>query len=274
MEFEDLFVRSSLAGQPIAVLLRPNDEFVPTDDVLIAWQELLSRTLPDRSHSVTRLLATWPSNVLPARIGSVRLRTSLHSRPESGEAFTEVLRERTEPIVVWAEGESLPTDDQWNELLSRLEQADIVSLRRAFSWQAIFTWPIEKLMRGILGIAFGDPLSPIKVMRREAVAPITLQMEGAGVHLELAAKGTYLIRLIDEVPTPDRRASWLAALGSEGISRFLVRPILSLVELPPQGKPCPVKKWWMPIHSGHRGRADHTKWSFWGRRASWTFPGR
>ncbi len=100
--------------------------------------------------------------------------------PNAGEAFSAALRERTEPIVVWAEGNSVPSDEEWKELLSRLEHADIVSLRRASSGQAMMAWPIEKFVRAILGIAFGDPLSPVKVMRREAVAPITLQMKGLG----------------------------------------------------------------------------------------------
>jgi hypothetical protein len=283
LEFEDLFVRSSLAGQSIAVLLRPSAEFTPTGDVVIQWQELLSRACPEQSHSVTRLSASWPSDELPARIGSIRLRTLVIPTPDAGEALIAAIRERTEPIIVWAERQTVPTEDEWKDLLSRLEHADIVSLRRAYSGLAMIAWPIEKVMRGILGIAFGDPLSPIKVMRREAVAPISLQMEGAGVHLEMAAKGTYLIRLIDELPTRERRATWLSAISSEGFARFFLQPMLQLVELPAVMTPTGMKPSLGPITSPPKGHSSECgssslgpstrRWgSFWGYRASSAFP--
>ncbi|MBY0585635.1 hypothetical protein K2X85_00555 [bacterium] len=232
MDYDELFVRSSLVGQPVAVLLRPSTLSSTFDpEVILAWQAALARLAPNVLHSITVLAENF-SDPLPARVGNVRLRTAVATDPTSGRALTAFLQDRIEPIILWAEGDTVPAVDFIRKVLDRLEFADVVMARRRRTWGAILAWPIEKLVRGFLGIPFGDPLSPFKGLRRDAFAPIRFELSGDAVHLELSAKGTYLIRLVDEVPSKDRRSSWLSALVARGLGRFLTSPNLDLVEHP------------------------------------------
>lgn len=268
MDYDDLFVRSTLVGEPIAVILRPAAGESSVDRrVAVNWLELLQSVPASRDHSVTVLAKSFASDSSPARMGKVRLRTLVVDEPESGDALTTALRERSEPIVVWAEGPAAASMDVLTQLRDRLEHADMVSIRRRRSWGSLVAWPIERLVRMLLGIPFADPLAPIKMLRREAFAPMTFEMAGAGLHLEVLAKGTYLVRLVDEVATSDTRSSWLGpiCLGLAGVGRFWFSPRLDLQEST-KGRPEAGRSNWRRIAR---------KVAFWGpARSSWALSGR
>jgi hypothetical protein len=237
LDFDELFLRSSLVGQPIAVLLRPHADFLPGVEDLFRWQEFLSRVSPGPRHSVTLWCEHFPQTPFPARRDGVRLRAEVTPDASTGEAFGRFVRSRSEGMIAWVEQSTLPSEELWRELLGRVEHADIVSIRRRRRLSAMFAWPWERLARSIWGVPFADPFSPITLFRREAIAPLTFQTAGAMLHWELAAKATYLVRLIDEVSIPDRRSSWARLPLQADAWRLWATPDLSLAPVSPPPLP-------------------------------------
>lgn len=204
MDFDELFERPSLTGQGISVVVRAGATGSAGEKSLSA-KETTERILGHLSHQsrpaeILFLTNSYPDRMPPARINGTRVRFVATSQPESGPSLMAAIRQTRFPILLMVDGAFSIDGAEFQQLLDRLEYCDIVVGRRTKRWSwASFAWPIDRLLRAVLGIPFTDPFCPIKIARREAVSEIHLDRDGALADLELLAKGTYLVRLVDEI---------------------------------------------------------------------------
>ena len=203
MDFVDLFERKSLVGKGISVVVRPADvEANSTGRSFQTAVDAVISLLGERASGaeIIFLVESFPSAPPPTRINGTRIRFVVVVNSESGMALTTGIRAARNPVLLFVDDEVSLNRDELKGLLERLEYADIVSGRRRKRWSsASLCWPIDRLLRSVLGVPFTDPFCPIKIARREALAEVHLDQNGPRADFELLAKATYLIRLVDEV---------------------------------------------------------------------------
>jgi len=233
MDFDALFERASLAGQGISVVVRPQLENEPSQSPIETINKLLALLAPlSRPAEILFLVDSFPTPMPPTRMNGMRVRFVLSSQPISGSSLMAAIRQTRFPILLMVD-EAVSVDrSEFEMLLERLELCDIVVGRRKkrWSWTSL-AWPVDRMVRSVLGVPFTDPFCPIKIARREAVCEIHLDRDGKLADLEMLAKGTYLVRLVDEVRLSHK---WMGpAIGEVLFRQFrefvalLVRPTLS-----------------------------------------------
>lgn len=204
MDFDALFERPSLAGQGISVVIRPHLSARSSSQAL-APSAIVNKLLPllaaqSRPAEILFLVDSFPPVMPAARINGMRVRFVRSTHPESGRSLMGAIRQTRYSILLLVDEPVSIDGAELKQLLERLELCDIVVGRRSKRWSwASFAWPADRLLRSLLGIPFTDPFCPIKIGRREAVCEIHLDRDGILADLELLAKGTSLVRLVDEV---------------------------------------------------------------------------
>lgn len=240
MDFDALFYRPDLSGQPVSLLVR----FTPATEVVATIQRALAllkhRSTPDE---IVLLVPRSAPRHLPARMFGKRVRLVVCQQPDSGEALQQGIAACSHDAIVMTDADMTLDAGELEELLRRLSgsptttPADIVTTLRpgrshkllktilvilaglaggivgnflpwevpltGFSAAALVTLVILNLgaiVRFIFGIPVADPGCPVKAVRKKAANGIVLQTSGYLVDLELIAKLTFLTTLIDEMP--------------------------------------------------------------------------
>lgn len=70
----------------------------------------------------------------------------------------------------------------------------------SYPWHGSNSVILRHLFRWIYGVPLLDPFSGCKLYRTEFLKRIPIQSDGVFIHVELAAKATFLAYIIDEVP--------------------------------------------------------------------------
>jgi hypothetical protein len=202
MDLLDLIRRSPIAQKPVSLAVRPGrDPAPPLEAARRALALLRLRGKPDEI-----LLFAPPGAAvdLPARIDGVRLRLAPLPRGDARRCLAEAVPRTTRPILVVADDRLAIRPDELETFLNRLDHADlVVAVRPRTGLVRWMLWPLERLLRAILGVPVADPTAPVKALRRAAVEGIVLETEGPVEDVELIAKLTYLVSLIDEAPVAD-----------------------------------------------------------------------
>lgn len=198
MDYLDLFKRTPIHDQPVSVIVRGTIDRQRIDQVI----ERVSHTVASRGIplEVIFLVDSYPRELPPVRVAGIRIRFHIRPCPQSGESLMSAIRHARFPIILFADTHSSWTMNEIDEFFTRLSEADIVVGKRKKRWSAAsFLWPIDRIVRCIFAVPFADPFCAIKLARKDAIEAIHLDQSGLLADFELAAKSTYMIRLVDEV---------------------------------------------------------------------------
>lgn len=229
MDLLDLIRRSPVAREPVSLALRPGRNPAPP---LEAARRALALLRPRRKPDEVLLFAAPGAEVdVPARIDGVRLRLAPLPQTGASRFLAEAVRRTTKPILVVADDRLAMRPEELEALLNRLDHADlVVAVRPRRGLAKWMLWPVERVLRSLLGVPVADPMAPVKAVRRAAVDGIVFETEGPVEDVELIAKLTYLVSLIDEAPVADpwRPPGLFSAFAGQSAAswRSWVRPTL------------------------------------------------
>lgn len=218
MDLDTLFRRPNIARGPISLLARLSGG----SDGRAQWRRARELLAGRDQNDELVLLSAWPRpDLLPAQDGRLHIRWIHEPEVTAGAAWSHALVACRRPLIITVD-EAFSLDQRlFQALIALAGDIDFVAGYRP-DWR--LTRPLDALLRGLIATPVRDPLCPIRALRREAVAGIVLEAAEPLVFVELAAKLSYLVSLVDEVAVPPLP-------GPRGVAKALISQPSDLAKL-------------------------------------------